>query len=354
MKRITAFLLALILILSSLTALTSCSGKDSDIPEGMQLVRGGADVGYYMYAPEEWVVANQEELNISCAYVSKVNNTCVTLAESSFTKENVGQYVAAELERFPEALKKNETLALKEASLGNAEAAWKVAYTIQYDKYEYQILQIFALFGESSYIFTYSASTGKYDNESSYYDKFLEKAEDVIKNIKFVEKKLSEDNSEPTYEKDGDGFSLVSNKKLCGFDLYIPDTYKVDFSTSIVSATRADGTNVNVSEATDTNTESVGYWETRFKTLRSMGAEVELIMTESEDIKGAQVLVDLGGKLRATSLKYSITFGESTSYVYQVLIVKGFNGYVFTYTADAEDFEANFAEAQTILNKIEF
>ena len=69
MKRILAALLALIAIFSTL-ALTSC-GKNDGAPDGMQLVRGGADVGYNFWGPEEWVVANVGD--ISCTYASKID-----------------------------------------------------------------------------------------------------------------------------------------------------------------------------------------------------------------------------------------------------------------------------------------
>lgn len=349
MKKALALLLSLIMITAALTA---CKGKESDIPEGMQLVRGGEDIGYYMYGPEEWVVANQNELGIACTYVSKINNTSVTLTEADFTEADIESYVARELERFPADFALTVTLALKEDSLGNSEKAWKIGYTYKYGEYSYQVMQIFAIYKGTSYILTYSASTGTYDGEISYYEKFLEKAQDIIKNIKFVDKKAS-DTASPSYSKDSDGYSLVSNEKLCGFNMYIPDSYKLDFATSIVSATRTDGSNINVSEATDTNTDSVGYWTTRFETLEKLGAEVSLFDAD-KDIAASQVMVDLGDGIRATSLGYSFTFMGETSYVYQVLIVKGFNGYVFTYTASEANFENNFEEMQTILNKIEF
>lgn len=349
MKKALAILLSLIMIL---TALTACSKKDSDIPEGMQLARGGEDVGYYMYAPEEWVVANQDELGVACTYVSKINNTSITLVEADFAESDITGYVARELEKFPDAFAVTETLALKEDALGNAERAWKIGYTYTYGEYTYQVMQIFAIYKGRSYILTYSASVGTYDGEVSYYEKFLEKAQSVIKNIKFVDKKDA-DAQKPTYPKDADGYSLISNEKLCGFNMYIPDSYTLDFATSMVSATRVDGTNINVSEATDTNTDSVGYWTTRHETLERLGATVSL-MAPTNDIASSQVTVELGEGVRATSLKYSFTFAGKTSCVYQVLIVKGFTGYVFTYTASEDCFEANFAEMQTILNKIEF
>ena len=55
MKKITSIILILATLLS-LALLTSC--KKSDAPEGLQLVKGGADYAYSFYAPEEWVVAN--------------------------------------------------------------------------------------------------------------------------------------------------------------------------------------------------------------------------------------------------------------------------------------------------------
>lgn len=354
MKKALALLLSLIVIFTALSMLSSCSGKNSDVPEGMQLVRGGDNIGYYMYAPEEWVVANQEELGIACTYVSKVNNTSVTLVEADFTEENAMNYIAEELERFPEALQRSELLTFKEDSLGNAERAWKVVYTYKYGEYIYQVMQIFAIYGERSYIFTYSASAGNYDqkNSVSYYDKFLEKTQEIIKNLKFVDLKPSY-TEPPVYAKDADGFSLVSNKKLCGFEMYIPDSYKLDFATSIISTTKEDGTNITVSEATDTNTDSVGYWTTRFATLKNLGADV-VLTNGSTDIKASQERLELGSKINATSLRYTVTLMGRTSYVYQVLIVKGMTGYVFTYTASEANFEANFGEMQTILNKIEF
>lgn len=352
MKKALSLILSVIFILTALTALTACSDK-SDVPEGMQLVRGGDDVGYYMYAPEEWIVSNQEELGIACSYVSKINNTSVTLAEGSFTEENATAYIAEDLAKFPSTLEMSITLPLKEDALGNASKAWKTSYTYKYGDFEYRVLQIFAIYGGRSYIFTYSASTGTYDGEVSYYDKFLEQAEAVISNIKFVDK-VASNNTTPEYEKDSDGYSLVSDKKLAGFAMYIPDTYTLDFASSIVSATRADGANVNISEATDTNTDSVGYWTTRFATLEKLGATVKLLDPEKEDITSSQVAVSLGDGVRATSLKYSVTFGGETRNVYQVLIVKGMTGYVFTYSANEAIFDANMAEAQTILNKIEF
>ena len=72
-----------------LTLFASCGGGD-DLPEGMQLVRGGDDVGYYFYAPEEWTVANNGE--ISAAYASKIDISSVTFAPSSAPMGDIASY----------------------------------------------------------------------------------------------------------------------------------------------------------------------------------------------------------------------------------------------------------------------
>ena len=362
MKRAISLILSLVFIFSALTVLTACSGSSADVPEGMQLVRGGEDIGYYMYAPEEWIVANQEELGIACTYVSKVNPTSVTLVEASFTEAGINDYVAAELEKFPEELNMKVKLALKADSLGNATKAWKTAYTYDYNytfgeedrTITYQVMQIFAIYGSRSYILTYTASTGTYDGDVSYYDKFLEKAQEVIKNIKFTEIKPQASTEPVSYPKDTDGYSLVSDRSLAGFDLYIPDSYKLDFASSIVSATNASGCNINVSEATGNIGSAEDYWKNRFNTLEALGASVKLIDTDKESIAEAATVADIGGGLKAITLKYSFTLAGRTQLVYQAIVIRTFAVYVFTYTAEEAHFEANLPEAQTILNKIEF
>ena len=268
-----------------------------------------------------------------------------------------------------------------EAKLGNADKAYKTVYTYEYGeytakdgkKYPYvmQVMQIFAFYKDRSYILTYSASTATYDGEVTYYEEFLEKATSVIDNVKFVDITASGESTEYNYGTKN-GYTLVSDKSIAGFKLYIPDTYSVDFSTSMVSVSREDGTNISVAEATGTNTSSFDYWYTRLETIGRIASKVTLEVPPNkekpettyienptaEQIKGAQVAVDLGNNIQATSLKYSFTLAGKDYRVYQIQIVSGFflfpSGYVFTYTAEADKFDANYAEMETILNNIEF
>ena len=350
MKKLISAVLIVAMMLAVVAMLGSCG--ESDVPSGMQLVRGGESVGYYLYAPEEWTVANQESLGISCAYVSKLDNTSVTMIEAELPSVTIPEYIATELAKYPESFALKVTLEARETSFGNAESAYKVTYTYKYGEYDYQSMQIFALYKSRFYIFTYNASTAAYTVDDSYYSNYLEKIEDVITNVKFVDK-VDSPAVTPEFEKDGEGYSLVSDKDLAGFEMYIPDTYKLDWASAMVSATRDGGANITVSEATDTNVDDNGYWKTRFEQLKKIATKVDYEIDENGKLGGKEG-VDLGDGLDAVSIEYSYElFGTSYS-VYQVLIVDGWSGYVFTFTAESADYDELLPEAKTILYKLKF
>lgn len=362
MKKVISTILIIAMMLTMASMLASCG--ESDVPSGMQLVRGGEDIGYYLYAPEEWTVANQESLGISCAYVSKLDNTSITMIEAELPAVTIPEYIATELAKYPESFGLSITLEARETAFGNAESAYKVSYTYKYDEFDYQSMQIFAVYKSTFYIFTYNASTADYTVDDSYYSNYLEKIEEVIANVRFVDKVDSPEES-PVFEKDSDGYSLVSDKDLAGFEMYIPETYKLDWASAMVSASRADGANITVSEATDTNVNDNGYWNTRFKQLERIATNVKYSYLKNEagdimvDEVGERILlgkvgVNLGEGLDAVSIEYSYDlFGESYS-VYQVLIVDGHTGYVFTFTAKTANYAELLPEAQTILHKLKF
>ncbi len=355
MKKTISLVLAIIVIFSAAAALVSCGGS-SDVPYGMQLIRGGDDIGYYLYGPEEWIVANSESQGIACSYVSKLNNTSVTLVEAKLPEGvDINQYFAAELLKFPEDFGVEVTLALEECDFGNAEKAYKTSYTYKYGEYKHRSLQIFAFFESRFYIFTYTASMNQYTEELTYYDNYLEKVNSIIENVKFVTKTPGGEAEKPEYERDEDGYLLVSDRALCGFDLYVPEGYTLDYSAAIVSVSREDGANVNVTEATGTNTDSVSYWETRFEQLGVIAdGEVKILRRDVDNIKDAQVRVELGDGIQAVALEYTYSLLGKSYSCYQVLIVKGMSGYVFTFTAESGSYGELLPEVRTILYKMKF
>ncbi len=343
MKKIISAILALVMLLGACLSLVAC-GEKSDAPEGMQIVRGSDALGYYFYGPAEWIVSNQGD--IACTYVSKLNTTSVTFVEADMPEVSVGEYFAAEVAKYPAEFELKVTSEPKAIDFGNAESAMSAVFSYKYGDYGYTCMQVFVTNADRFYIFTYTASSALYDGEKTYYEVYLEKAESIIKEFKFVKVVPEEGEPAPEYPKDKDGYSLVSNKDIAHFDLYIPDTYSVDYSTSIVSVSREDGTSITVSEATyAVEMDSTQYWKLRLEELDRIADDVKATSEQKRiTLNGAD----------AVSYEYEYVLNGRHVKVYQVLIVTLFHGFVFTYTADAELYEANLDEAKDILSRMGF
>ena len=343
MKRIISAMLVILMLAASCTALVSCGGN-TDAPAGMQLVRGSDALGYYFYAPEEWIVSNHGD--IACTYTSKLNPSTVTFVEAAMPEVSIKEYFDSEMAKYPDEFKAKVTSDIKETDFGNAERAYSAVFSYTYNGSDRISMQIFVIHEGRFFIFTYASYAAQYNSESTYYEAFLEKVLGIIKEFKFVKVNGSESVDTPEYPKDKDGYSLVSDKSIAHFDLYIPDTYSVDYSTSIVSVSREDGTNINVSEATySVELTSVQYWELRLK-------ELEII---ADDVKplSEQTRFELDGA-SAVSYEYEYRMAGKHIKVYQVLMTTPFHGFVFTYSAEADLYAEHLDEAKDILNRIGF
>lgn len=355
------------IILISVFALTSCGGDDA--PEGMQLVKGGENLGYYFYAPEEWVVANHGD--IACTYASSVDNTSVTFAQSELPDVSIAEYFAGEKAKFPFDI--TVSVDGEKCNFGNAENAYRYVYSYEYKGKGFCTMQIFILNENNFYIFTFNSYTEKRSDDESYYQFYLEKVESIINNFKFVEKKVS-DLPPHEYERDEDGHILVSDKQISGFELYVPDSYKVDYSSGIVSVTKDDGTNINLTKATYTGVSRETYWNTRVENLgyivdrqidentgkpktetvtKDDGSTYEKELTTLEVIEKDKQ-VNLDGCDWAFSYEYTYKLNGKSFHIYQVLVVDGYDGFVFTYTADEANYDAHISEALAILAKVKF
>ena len=355
MKRIISLLLALVVIFSAFS-LTSC-GKKSDAPEGMQLVQGGEKYGYYFYGPEEWVVANHG--SIACTYASAVDLSSMTFAETAKPDVSITDYFTSEVGKFPYEI--TVTTNAESCSFGDADKlAKKYVYTYTYKTVSYTCMQIFVTHSDRFYIFTYTANNTDRTPEATYYEYYLEKVNSVIDNFKFTDKSAANEET-PAYDKDSDGYILVSDKVLTGFNFYVPEDYKVDYSSGLVSVSRADGTNITLAETTYPATNQDDYWNNRRESIDAVADKITNEKTgESQssfkEIK-APYTVEVKGADAAAAYEYSYILGGVEYRVYQVLMRKGTIGghvYVFTYTATADNYDSHLSEANTILNKIEY
>lgn len=340
MKKLTALLLILILAAFSFTA---CDGSN-DVPTGMQLVRGGDDIGYYLYSPEGWIVSSQG--NIAASYVSLVDTTSITLVEADMPSGTIAEYFEAAKAEFTFPI--NVTKENADFKLGNADEAKQFIYDYEYSGYKIRAMQIFAKFSGSFYIFTFTSQLAERSEGETLYDYHLKNdLPSITENIKFVKKSGSP--SAPSYP-EVDGKLLVSDRNLCGFDLYVSKDYAVDFSDGIVSVTSADGANITASKAIGAayDVSISDYWETRKKELESIVGTVTVI--EKDKIDG----VVLGDLPNAAAYEYTYTYGGVKYHVYQIFGVDFFNGYAFTFTAPEAVYAERITEALEIAAGIKF
>ena len=341
MKKITA---AALIIITILTALCGCS-QGSDAPDGMQLVRGSDALGYYFYSPIGWIAASQGK--IASSYVSTIDSTSVTLVEAKMPEGTVKEYFEAAKADFTFDIEvKNEGGEPIVAKLGNAEEALQYTYDYEYSGFKFRTIQIFAKFEGRFYIFTFTAQLTERTEGESYYDfHFAKSFQSIVENVKFVTKSGTE--PAPEYTEVG-GYLLVSDKKLCGFDMYVPKDYKVDYSDGIVSVTREDGANITVSKSTATGVTIKDYWANRKNELEAIvGTVTEIEVNKSEG-------VTLGDLATAASYEYTYELGGVKYHVYQVFAVDTFEGYAFTFTAPESVYAERIGEALDVAARLEF
>ena len=353
MKRILAALLALIATFSTL-ALTSC-GKNDGAPDGMQLVRGSADVGYNFWGPEEWVVANVGD--ISCTYASKIDMSSMTFVETEKPEGTVAEYFADEKLKFPYEI--SVSVDGDACAFGNADKpATKYVYTYTYKDFSYTCMQIFVSNLDSFYIFTYTASNTERTDGKSYYEFYLEKVTATVDAFEFTAKTAVTPNNSSAV-RDADGYVLVSNKTLCGFNMYVPEDYKLDYSSALVSVSHADGSNITMSQATYTGVTNADYWNARKADIAAFADKItdpvsgELV-TSLQEIEVAKQIT-LNGTRWALVYEYTYSLEGVSYHVYQVLIVaSATDGYVFTYIATEGNYFKHFTEMENVLGKIEY
>lgn len=354
MKRITSILLLLATVFTIL-ALGGCKKKDG-VPDGMQLVMGGEDDAFSFYAPEEWTVANLGD--IACVYASKIDTSSMTFAETSKPSGTVKDYFESEKSKFPYQI--TVTVDGEECLFGNADTnALKYVYTYTYKDVSYTCMQIFVQNAGRFYIFTYTANNTDRDPDHTYYEYYLDKVNESIAAFTFNSKEPMK-KDEPSYEKDSDGYILVSDKKIAGFAMYVPDSFKVDYSSAFVSVSRG-GVNITMSETTYPASDQADYWNKRFSDIEAIadklpaedGAEATTSLKKITEPKKTEVK----NADAAAYCEYSYSFEGVEYRVYQVLLRRGTIGgkvYVFTYTTTSDFYDAHLDEMKNILGKIEF
>ena len=359
-------LLILITLLTSLL-LFSC-GDDNTVPKGMQLAFGSEDDGYIFYAPEGWTVCEEMD-GIYYVYVSRSNKTSISFTEidrSSFVKPDPAMsdedfflyhYFDSLKSEFPDNTKwgeKSGDAVLLGAGDTKADKAVKYTYNYLYEDAFYKtdarfgFVQILASHNGRFYILTYASPLSD-KNDTTTYEFYLEKFQTVVDNFRFydTEKKAGE---KTEYYTDGEGDVLASDKKLAGFELYVPGDFEVDYSSAIISATHKDGSNITMTEATATGTTINNYWLFRKD-------QLSIYVDSITDIGKNPTAIEFSNAKDAAACEYTYVYGGKTYHVYQIFCVSSGlikKGYIFTYTASEDNYNLHLDDINRILTKVEF
>jgi hypothetical protein len=263
-----------------------------------------------------------------------------------------------------------------------ADKAKRFAYTYEYFDYtanktvKFGYMQYLLKHDGDYYIFTYASSMEKRAaSEETYFDYYLDKEDkpgkltEIINSFRFIEKTGEEE--APEYTKDEDGYILISDSELSGFNLYVPSSFKPDYSSAIVSATAPDGTNVNMTSSAGTNENVNAYMHRRLSELKSFAENIEceymrdedgniIVESESSDRKVIKYtrLDDFGGAINAYAYEYTYEISGEKYYCYQVIAIDGwilnYSGYVFTYTAKYDNHSLHSEELANMIKKVDF
>ena len=369
-RKLTVF--ALIMLLG-LFVFCACKNKGDEAPEGLQVIKASESDGYIFYGPEGWTVANTADVAGAKVFATSRMRPSITFTEANMPETTIPEYFADSLAEFPAAISDTMVIHLRDevCLFGNAngenDKAYKYIYTYKYDDLDVACMQILLTHNGKFYIFTYT-SFGDVNDENSYYRKYLDKITLSIENFTFTE--ASAEQSQPEYERDSDGYILVSDYKLSKFSLYVPDNYEVVYSSGFVKVKISDSANISLTRPTNTNVSILNYLVDRKNSLKSFTTDFEdVALVTATAIKdkddpiykefdceavydSSLTFGDLGS--RVVSYEYKYTFNGQVYHVYQLMGVNRTDGFVFTYTALESEYYQHLEEIQTILEKVRF
>jgi hypothetical protein len=224
-----------------------------------------------------------------------------------------------------------------------AEQAVKYVFSHEYDNHKFTSMQILMKANGRYYIFTYTSMDELRGDTETYYAFHLKEAQRCIEEFQFFIPK-GEEIAPPEYEKDAEGYLLYSDESFAGFSLYMPESFTLDYASAIVSATHEDGSNVTMTKVTAAGVAVNKYWERRKTELSAIVTDLSVISENAE--------CEFGNATNKFKYEYTFNYNGKTYRVYQVLAVYGTNGYVFTYTAKAGNYDLHLQEIMKITDKV--
>jgi hypothetical protein len=364
MRKLTTLLLLLITVL---LFATSCSQGDG-APEGLELIIE-SDEGFVLYGPEGWINITAGYSKDKTIYGSKLSNTSktsMTFIEAEMPTVGYNEYYTKSLTDFPEAYAVTSIKSPEKASFGNAAEAYRSIFTFKHEAYSYEsgedeltdftTLQFYIKNGGRFYIFTYTAKGGA-DDEMGDYLKYLDLIYKSVDSFKFTSP--SNSSNAPELEEDTDGFILVSDKLLSGFECYVPKDFSVINSSGSLDVSISRGAAFSLSKISSAGAKGfVDYFDTRISELSTVVTEINVISRELTNLgeNSASKKIVLGdlGESAVMAFEYTYKFEGKSYHVYQVMGMNSMNAFVFTYTALEGEYTSHLDAIDTVLSKIKF
>ena len=284
---------------------------------------------------------------------------------------SIAEYFESTKEAFPYKDTVNVSVNGERTNFGNADEAYKYVYSYKYGDYDIASMQLLIKHGGKFFIFTYT-SYGDITDETSYYRIYLDRAQKAIDNFLFTDKIPDSGDNPPEYTYDSEGYKLISDKNISGFELYVPDSFSVMDSSAIVSAKISEKSSISLTRATETGVNILSYLSKRHDDLVAISdsfTDIKVTVTTSYNESSSlfdewniSVMPEIDSTLRFGDLnpksiaayEYKFTYGGTEYHVYQILGITRFDGFTFTYTATEDEYSAHLDEVMNIISKVKF
>lgn len=332
MKKILVALLVLVMLMGTV----ACSSDG--VPDGYTSVSRDDEI-FDLYVPNTW--QNNAASGISSAYYAQGSGVIVsaTSQRAGTTEIALSDYVAAVLESYAGTLIDYEQVTEPKNTTLDSFAASTFDYKAKVGEKTVKFRCIVAKNENMFTTLTYCAPEADFETHLADFD-------GIVGAFSFRDFEVETD--EPFIFRDEhtpDGFKMASRSKF-EFRFFVPDSWDVDIHSTIPSANYSDNELSNVSLTSfmvnDKITNGKQYWDA-FK------ASYDYELTEvsvDENVK-------MGG-FDAVAVEYVSKIAGLEYYVKQVFATTSNMIYIFTYTSDAEHYEAHLEDVEDMISLFEF
>ncbi len=340
-------LLALLVPMGALVACQNPGEDEVNVPVGMQNATGDGK-GYYFFVPDGWQVDHSTGLTTVSAGLYSSVSLSLYITKSERTVE---EYFADSREgleaRFADFTLDSEG----EVCTVGGNAALRYAYHGKYyTEQEYKVMQYLTRKNGHIFVLTYTANPSEFDQ---YTEVVGMVAADFVFTNDDIRAAGAGNGDAGSYENAPEGMREISLEGIHEYSLFVPDAWRTDMQSGIVSAYVSETDRSNISLAHYYPPSGVNTIAEFFAALgtsySSLYENFEVLHQHGEGDEP----IAIGGREGALYLMRG-THGGVDYRVMQIFFVKSSNIYVFTYPATDAVFDTHKPTVDDIVAKITF